>query len=177
MIKKTNKFQEPKSANNAALTGILLAVFMVLSAANAAAQDAPDSPVKFTVQVTYMTQGGAKKTDSIAVLAPSPSEAEREAEAQFKAKNPRSTFIRAAAEFAQAAQVGITVVVNTPSPRLDTVIPVKFTVQVTYMTQGGAKKTDSIAVLAPSPSEAEREAEAQFKAKNPRSTFIRATAE
>ena len=99
MAKKTNKHQKRKSADTAALTGMALAVFMALSAANAAAQDAPDGPLKFTVSVTYMTQGGTKKTDSIAVLASSPSEAEREAEARFKAKNPRSTFIRAQAKF------------------------------------------------------------------------------
>jgi predicted ATPase len=128
-----------------------------------------DIPLKFTVNVTYMTQGGAKKTDSIAVLASTPVEAEREAEAQFKEKNPRSTFIRAEAEFIRSRSI----VANAPSSD----IPLKFTVHVTYMTQGGAKKTDSIAVLASTPAEAEHTAEAQFKAKNPRSTFIRAEAE
>jgi hypothetical protein len=67
---------------------------------NTTVQNVPDSPLlKFTVHVTYMTQGGAKKTDSIAVLASNPRGAEADAEAQFKAKNPRSTFIRAEAEF------------------------------------------------------------------------------
>jgi hypothetical protein len=94
-----------KKWNQLFLTGMLLALFLLLSAASAAAQDAPATspepanPLRFTVKVTSMTQGGAKKTASIAVLASGPREAEREAEAQFKAKNPRSTFIRAEAEF------------------------------------------------------------------------------
>jgi hypothetical protein len=135
-----------------------------------------DIPLKFTVHVTYMTQGGAKKTDSIAILAFTPAEAERAAEAQFKEKNPRSTFIRAEAEFIRTEapdRPNRSIVANTPSSD----IPLKFTVRVTYMTQGGARMTDSIAVLASTPAEAEREAEAQFKGKNPRSTFIRAEAE
>jgi hypothetical protein len=141
------------------------------TAQNTAAQEVPAGQLlKFTVYVTYMTQGGAKKTDSIAVLASNPRGAEADAEAQFKAKNPRSTFIRAEAEFIQT-EAGRT---NKP---VTASAPLKFTVHVTYMTQGGAKKTDSIAVLASTPREAEADAEAQFKAKNPRSTFIRAEAE
>jgi predicted ATPase len=135
-----------------------------------------DSLLKFMVYVTYMTQGGTKKTDSIAILASTPAEAEREAEAQFKEKNPRSTFIRAEAEFIRTEapdRRNRSIIVNAPPPDR----PLKFTVYVTYMTQGGTKKTDSIAILASTPGEAERVAEAQFKGKNPRSTFIRAEAE
>jgi hypothetical protein len=152
----------------------------------AAAQDAPYRPQMFTVNVTYMTQGGAKKTDSTSVSAYSAGEAEREAEAQFKKNNSRSTFIRAevvvnamqkgtgasSARPAAAAQNNSA----TRPPRQEAARPSSFTVKVTYMTQGGAKKTDSIAVTASGAGEAEREAEAQFKKNNPRSTFIRAEA-
>jgi hypothetical protein len=60
-------------------------------------QNTPTRPTMFTVKVTYMTQGGTKKTENIIVPASSPSDAEREAEAQFKKTNLRSTFIRAEA--------------------------------------------------------------------------------
>ena len=82
---------------NVLVLGILAAVFMVLGTATVAAQDAPASQVQFTVHVTYVTQGGTKKTDDVAVIAATPAEAESQAEAQFKAKNTRSTFVRAEA--------------------------------------------------------------------------------
>jgi hypothetical protein len=66
------------------------------------AQDATDNSstntVAFTVAVTYMTQGGVKKTDAMSVFASNPRAAEREAEAQFMRTNSRSTFIRAVTE-------------------------------------------------------------------------------
>jgi hypothetical protein len=157
--------------------GILATVFMVLLGTNATAQDSHDVR-SFTVKVTYMTQGGTKKTDNIAILAMDPSEAEREAEAQFKKKNPRSTFIRAESEFTQTESVIVIEKsrnLNNASP--NTAGPSRFTVNVTYMTQGGTKKIDNIVVLAADPREAEQEAETQFKKQNPRSTFIRASAE
>ena len=90
-----------RKRSNMLLLGILVAVFIVQNAANAAAQDAGGNRLMFNVEVTYMTQGGTKKTDTAAVLASTPSEAERGAEAQFKEKNARGTFIRAKAEFAR----------------------------------------------------------------------------
>jgi hypothetical protein len=162
------------------LSVMLIAILLVLSVANGVAQEAPDNPLMFNVNVTYMTQGGAKKTDSIAILASSPSEAEREAEVQFKGKNPRSTFLRAEAKFVQEETPNVpsrSIVPSTPQPAPKTDSPSTFTVNVTYMTQGGAKKTDRIVILASDPREAERQAETQFKGKNPRSTFLRAETE
>ena len=63
-------------------------------------QDNKSSPslYSFTVEITYMTQGGTKRTDSIVVLASDPRTAEREAETQFARTNSRSTIISAIAK-------------------------------------------------------------------------------
>ena len=161
-------------------------LMLILIAGGIWAQNTSDSssanPMVFTVDVTYMTQGGTKRTDSITVLASDPREAEREAEAQFKKTNSRSTFIRAAAKVPETyLQDKSEIRGSVLSDDNRTVIQnpdgkVVFTVDVTYMTQGGTKRTDSITVLASDPREAEREAEAQFKKTNSRSTFIRAAA-
>ncbi|MDR1748186.1 MAG: hypothetical protein LBR47_03925 [Spirochaetaceae bacterium] len=60
-----------------------LLVMLVSIVGSIWAQDAADTTnkVAFTVEVTYMTQGGVKKTDSISVFASDPRAAEREAEA------------------------------------------------------------------------------------------------
>jgi hypothetical protein len=160
-------------------------LLLVLVAGAVWAQDASDNSsansVMFTVEVTYMTQGGTKRTDSIIVPASDPRVAEREAEAQFKKTDSRSTFIRA------TAKVPETYLQNQPESRgaalsdSRTVSPnpdgnMLFSVEVTYMTQGGTKRTDTITVLAADPRAAEREAEAQFKKTNSRSTFMRAVA-
>ncbi|GHU08227.1 hypothetical protein FACS1894151_03770 [Spirochaetia bacterium] len=60
-------------------------------------QNPPVISRMYTVQVTYMTQGGTRRTDSITVRASGPREAEREAEAQFRQRSSRSTFIKAEA--------------------------------------------------------------------------------
>ena len=149
------------------------------------AQDASDSSsadtMVFTVEVTYMTQSGTKSTDSITVSASDPRAAEREAEAQFKKTDSQSTFIRAVVKVPEAylqdtteSRAAVSSDSRTVTPRPDE--KVSYSVEVTYMTQGGTKRTDSILVLASDPRVAEREAEAQFKKTNSRSTFIRAVA-
>ena len=156
---------------------------LVLIAGGMWAQDTSDSSsansVAFTVEVTYMTQGGMKSTDSITVIASDPRAAEREAEAQFKKTDSRSTFIRAVCKVPDSnlqdksenkgnvLSDSRTVITN-PNAK------VLYTVEVTYMTQGGTKRTDSVTVLASDPRAAEREAEAQFKKTNSRATFMRA---
>jgi len=163
----------------------LLSLMLVLIAGGMWAQDASDSslanPVEFTVEVTFMTQGGTKRTDSIIVVASDPRVAEREAETQFKKTNSRSTFIRAEAKIPEAYLPDRSVSTGSTPSASRTVSPnsdgkVLYSVEVTYMTQGGTKKTDTITVLASDPREAEREAEAQFKKTNSRSTLIRAVA-
>jgi hypothetical protein len=137
----------------------------------------PSNSVMFTVEVTYMTQGGTKRTDSIAVLASDPRIAEREAEAQFKKTNSRDTFIRAEAKVPETYLHDRSEIRDsTPSASPNPDGKVLYSVEVTYMTQGGTKRTDSITILASDPREAEREAEAQFKKTNSRSTFMRAVA-
>jgi len=160
---------------------LLLSLMLVLIAGGMWAQDAydasPTDPIVFTVDVTYMTQGGTKRTDSITVLANDPRVAEREAEAQFKKTNSRSTFMHATAkvpEIHQDTPVSTDSTDRTVSQNSDG--KMLYYVDVTYMTQGGTKKTDTIAILASDPRVAEHEAEAQFKKTNSRSKFMRAVA-
>jgi hypothetical protein len=68
------------------------------SSANRTVSPNPDGKVLYSVEVTYMTQGGTKRTETITVLASDPRVAEREAEDQFNKTNSRSTFIRAVAK-------------------------------------------------------------------------------
>jgi hypothetical protein len=161
--------------------GLLVLLFMITAGmwAQQGTDNSSTDTVAFTVAVTYMTQGGVKKTDTTSVFASDPRAAEREAEAQFKKTNSRSTFIRAEAsvdesylpkENTSSARSSRSVAPNPTGTTL-------FTVTVTYMTQGGTKRTDSITVQASDPRAAEREAEAQFKKTNSRSTFIRAVTE
>jgi predicted nucleic acid-binding Zn ribbon protein len=147
------------------------------------AQDASDSSsansVAYTVEVTYMTQGGTKRTDSVTVLASDPRAAELEAEAQFRKTDSHSTFIRAAAKVPDAYVQDRPESTGSASSAGRAVSPnpdgkVLYSVEVTYMTQGGTKRTDTITVLSSDPRAAEREAEAQFKKTNSRSTFMRA---
>jgi len=81
---------------------VMLVWLLVLFAGSIFAQDefnnSPANFVLFNVEVTYMTQGGTKRYDTITVLASDPRAAESEAEAQFRRTNSRSTFIRAAAK-------------------------------------------------------------------------------
>ena len=163
----------------------VFSLVLVLIAGGMWAQDASGNSsansVAFTVEVTYMTQGGMKKTDSITVLASDPRVAEREAEAQFKKTDSRSTFIRAVAKVPESylqdrseIREPVPSASRTVSPNPDG--KVLYSVEVTYMTQGGTKRTDTITVLASDPRAAEREAEAEFKKTNSRSTFMRAVA-
>jgi hypothetical protein len=126
-----------------------------------------------------MTQGGTKRTESIIVLASDPRAAELEAEAQFKKTNSRSTFMRAMAKIPETQNKSESIGAASSASR--TVSPnsdgkMLYSVEVTYMTQGGTKRTDSITVLSSDPRAAELEAEAQFKKTNSRSTFMHAVA-
>ena len=165
---------------------IVFSLVLVFIAGGMWAQDAEQdtsnsssaNQMAFAVEVTYMTQGGTRGTDTITVLASDPRVAEREAEAQFKSTNSRSTFIRAVAKVPETALQSRPESRDTSSR---TVSPnlggnVLYSVEVTYMTQGGTRRTDIITVTASDPRAAEREAEAQFKRTNSRSTFIRAVA-
>jgi len=164
---------------------LVFLLMLVLIAGSMWAQDASDSssanPVAFTVEVTYMTQGGTKKTDPITILASDPREAEHEAEAQFRKTNNRNTFIRAVAKVPEAylqgkSETSVSVLTDNKTVITNPDGKILWSVEVTYMTQGGTKKTDSITILASDPRVAESEAEAQFKKTNSRSTFIRAVA-
>jgi hypothetical protein len=164
---------------------IMSIALAVLIAGAMWAQDKSDSSsinsVVFTVEVIYMTQGGTRMTDSILVFAADLRAADRDAEAQFKRMNSRSTFIRAVATVEALPLQGSERTRPEPSagryvnPNPDGTI--LFSVEVTSMTQGGTRRTDTITVHASGPREAEREAEAHFKRTNSRSTFIRAVAQ
>ena len=163
----------------------LFLLFLVLSVKGLWAQNTPDSssadPMLFSVEITSMTQGGARRVDSITVLASDPREAEHEAEAEFRRTNTRSTFIRAVANipevyllnpFENTEPMPSDIRIVSPNPDGKMLFPV----EVTSMTQGGTRRVDSVMVLASDPREAEREAEAEFRRRNSRSTFMRAVA-
>jgi predicted nucleic acid-binding Zn ribbon protein len=163
---------------------LVFSLLLVLIAGGMWAQDTSDSSsansMVFTVEVTYMTQGGTKRTNTLTVLASDPRVAEREAESQFKKTDSRSTFIRAVAKVPETylqdrSEIRVSVVSDsqTISPNPDD--KASYSVEVAYMTQGGTKRTDILTILASDPMAAEREAETQFKKTNSRSTFMSAT--